>query len=134
MPTHGFDACMMTAEACRRELGERVRESLAAAGWRQADLAAAAGLQKSVVSRVAAGRRIPREDTLRAICAALGRSEDDLLPGIAARREGGGRARSADVVRTTATRPGRVLVEVRREVDARTALEIQRLAEEGAAG
>lgn len=132
MATPDYDASLTSTEANRRELGERIREAMRQKRWRQTDLVTASGLDKAAVSRIVTGRRVPGPDALAAISRALDCTEDDLLPGITALRAGRDPTRPLTYFRAISTRSGRVLVEMRREVDARTALEVQRLVEEGA--
>jgi len=131
MSTKDFHAASATPDACRRELGERVCEELQRLGWRQGDLALAAGVAKGEASRISKGRRIPGQPKLQAVAAALGLAEDDLLPGIADWRAGTADARPQEVITTSYSRPGRVWIELRCELPTATALEIQRLAHEG---
>jgi len=50
--------------------------------WERADLAEAAGLSPSMISKIENEERRPRAGTLAAICAALGCQVEDLLPAL----------------------------------------------------
>jgi transcriptional regulator with XRE-family HTH domain len=74
--------------ALARELGHELARGRLAAGYpRQEDLAHALQVSRSVVSRIETGNRIPKDDTLKAWCAACG-----LDYGRAASRARGARA------------------------------------------
>ena len=62
-----------------RAAGAWLRELRGAAGLRQGDVAAAAGLSESAVSHLEAGRRAPRPGTVAALAWALGVVPADLV-------------------------------------------------------
>jgi putative transcriptional regulator len=50
-----------------------------ARGWRQADLAATAGIARETICRIERGRERPQLETAMALARALGRPVDDLF-------------------------------------------------------
>ena len=121
-----FDNCSDLAANRRLELSQRLHAELARQNWRPVDLAAAAGIDKGAISRLLAGKRMPSKRTLTTLATALGCTEDALLPG------GAGKNRCqtlCDYVRTARTGPGRVVIEMRRELPADKAHAIQRIVE-----
>jgi len=57
-------------------IGRRIAEARKRRNWRQADLAAAAGLGKGTIAAIETGLRIPSRDTLLALSAVLRRKLD----------------------------------------------------------
>ena len=58
----------------------KLRELLAARGMCQYQLAAAAGMSTTGMSKIAAGDRLPHQDTVERITAALGCAPADIWP------------------------------------------------------
>ena len=67
------------ASSGMKDLGERIRTVLEAAGMTQANLAAEAGIGRVTEVRIEAGEQSPRYDTLVAISGALGKPVSELL-------------------------------------------------------
>jgi transcriptional regulator with XRE-family HTH domain len=73
-----------------RAFGRNLREARARAGLTQAQLSAAAPLDRAAISRLECGERSPDMPTLLRVCAALATTPSELLRGVG--RAGGGRA------------------------------------------
>jgi len=123
-----FDAAVASDEACRDEVSKRLSAALEARGWRQVDLATKAGLRREPVSLYVRGRRLPGGDALGALARGLGVDEEDLLPGVTARREGGSR-RPSETLRMEDVGGGLMDVQLRRRIPVCAALRIARILE-----
>jgi transcriptional regulator with XRE-family HTH domain len=77
-----------------RAFGRNLREARGRAGLTQAQLSAAAPLDRAAISRLECGERSPDMPTLLRVCAALGTTPTELLRGVG--NTGGGRAPRAD--------------------------------------
>lgn len=64
----------------RQQFGQRLETFLAKKGWRQAQLAREAGLPKDSISTYIRGVTMPTHHSLLKLCAALGVTQDELLP------------------------------------------------------
>jgi len=126
MTSEGFDAAAASAEACRQTLAARITSLLDRRGWKPAHLAEASGISRPEVSLYVRARRLPGDQKMEAIAAALECTEEDLLPGIKARREGGGPRPSQDL-RIADAGGGMMDVEVRRRVPVSVAIQIAKL-------
>lgn len=76
----------MTAEqkqATRDRIGIRIASLRTAKGWTQAELAELAGLQRTHVSRIEAGRYAVTLETIEAIAQAMGMTVDIIDPRLA---------------------------------------------------
>jgi transcriptional regulator with XRE-family HTH domain len=73
-----------------RAFGSNLREARGRAGLTQAQLSAAAPLDRAAISRLECGERSPDMPTLLRVCAALGTTPADLLRGVG--KATGGRA------------------------------------------
>jgi transcriptional regulator with XRE-family HTH domain len=70
-------------ELTKQQFGRRLHKLMLAKGWRQADLARAAGLQRANVNSYVNGGSYPSELNLRALAQALGTEPETLLPNYA---------------------------------------------------
>ena len=131
MERESFDARLAHTDECRAELSRRIKEELARLSWQPVDLAEASQVNKGTISRILSGKRLPSAKSFDAVAAALGRDVEDLLPGVRSLRGTGEQGRSSEYVRVSMTKPGSVLVEMRRELPVDNALEIQRIVEQG---
>ena len=77
-----------------RAFGRNLREARGRVGLTQAQLSAAAPLDRAAISRLECGERSPDMPTLLRVCAALSTTPADLLRGIG--KTGGGRIPRAD--------------------------------------
>jgi plasmid maintenance system antidote protein VapI len=62
------------------KFGERVYRAMADKGWRQSDLARAAGITRDHISRYITGRSFPTESSLKSLAQALDTTPEELLP------------------------------------------------------
>jgi transcriptional regulator with XRE-family HTH domain len=111
-------------EQKKRQFGATLQHHILDRGWRQADLARAAGIGPDNVSVYVRGKSMPGPTHLRKIADALRVHADDLLPGILDESDERTGRPSSILLREISGKPGRVWLHVERELDYDRALEI----------
>jgi transcriptional regulator with XRE-family HTH domain len=117
------------------EFGRRVYRAMAERGWRQAELARAAGLPRDHISRYIAGKSLPTDQNLTILAEALDKRPEDLLPKRAYARLATTRHAAAPFQKMFApfamhvdhSDPGLAWISVSRAVTIKTALEVAKL-------
>lgn len=71
---------LMPKPLAKDEFARRLYQAMLEKGWRQADLARAAGLQRNAVSVYLRGASLPSPENLEKLAKALGKRADELLP------------------------------------------------------
>ncbi len=112
------------------EFANRLDKAMLARGWRQSDLARAAGLNREAISSYVRGRNWPTDVSLQKLAKALGVAPEELLPNktIAAIRED----TPSFQVKTSVNEPGKAWVVLNRLMDLTDAMRIGAIVSEAA--
>lgn len=113
----------------KQEFGRKTYKLMVGKGWRQSDLARAAGLERNSISNYLRGKAYPSRHSLDALSKALGVKSEDLLPNIteAAIKD---EMEPDFSIRSSIADPSRMWLHINREVSSSTAAKIATLLEE----
>lgn len=78
--TDGADRDYAPRHLTKQEFGRRLYKRMVEKGWKQSELARAAGLPRDSISTYIRGRVLPTDHSLRKLASALGCEPIDLLP------------------------------------------------------
>lgn len=115
-------------EMSKQEFGRRLMQMIVDRGWRQSDLARAAGVGRDSISCYVNGRMFPTPKNLSLIASALKVKPEDLIPNtILSAIESG---HPAIEIRQTAGHPDQVWLRVNQRVTMDQAIEVAKILKE----